>query len=85
MALQKTGYAGATQGTTKVDIAIDDNGYIAPEGTQAAGKRSFTINKVSADNSLQDNTDVLNFFLNLAQGQSDSLSNSMQVKWEVES
>lgn len=84
MALEKTGYAGAVQGTTKVNIAIDDDGYIAPAGTTPAGKKSFSINKVNADNTLQDNTDVLNFFLTLAQGQSDSLSNTMEVKWSVD-
>lgn len=84
MALAKTGYAGANRGTTKVNIGIDDNGYIVPEGTTPAGTKSFSINTVSAENSLQDNTDVLNFFINLAQGTSDSLSNVMNVKWSVE-
>lgn len=83
MALEKTGYTSATQGTTKVNIAIDENGYIAPSGTTAAGTKSFSINKVAAENSLTDNTEVLNFFLSLAQGQQDSLSNTMQVKWGV--
>lgn len=83
MALDKTGYKSAIQGTTKVNIGIDSNGYIAPEGTAIAGVKSFQISKVSAENSLTDNTEVLNFFINLANGQQDSLSNTMQVKWEV--
>lgn len=83
MALEKTGYTAAVQGTTKVNIGIDANGYIAPAGTQAAGQKRFTINKVNAENSLTDNTEVLNFFLTLANGTQDSLSNTMQVSWGV--
>lgn len=83
MALEKTGYKPTIQGTTKVNIAIDDDGYIAPEGTTPAGTKSFSINKVNADNSLEDNQDVLNFFMTLANGRTDSLSNTMQVKWGV--
>lgn len=83
MAMEKTGYTDAIQGTTRVNVALDENGYLAPAGTAAAGKKAFQISKVNADNSLTDNTDVLNFFLQLANGQSDSLSNTMSVKWEV--
>lgn len=83
MAVEKTGYTPAMQGTTKVNIAIDDSGYIAPAGTTPAGQKSFSINKVNADNSLEDNTEVLNFFLTLANGVQDSLSNQMTVRWEV--
>ena len=83
MALEKTGYTDAIQGTTRVNVALDENGYLAPEGTTAAGKRAFQISKVNADNSLVDNTEVLNFFLQLANGRGDSLTNTMSVKWEV--
>jgi len=84
MALEKTGYTAAIQGTTKVNVSIDANGYIT-DGVEsvAAGVKSFQINKVNAENSLVDNTDVLNFFLGLAKGQQDSLSNTMSVKWGV--
>lgn len=83
MALEKTGYTAAVQGTTRINVAVDENGYIAPEGTTQAGSKAFQINKVNADNSMTDNVEVLNFFLTLAQGQSDSLSNTMTVKWGV--
>lgn len=83
MAMEKTGYTAAIQGTTRVYAALDEDGYLAPEGTTAAGKRAVQISKVNADNSLQDNTDVLNFFLTLANGRADSLTNTMSVKWEV--
>lgn len=83
MALAKDGYTSAVQGTSRVNVAMDENGYIAPAGTQAAGTKAFQINKVNAENSLTDNQEVLNFFLSLAQGQSDSLSNTMSVKWGV--
>lgn len=83
MALEKTGYTPAIQGTTRVNVAMDENGYIAPAGALVAGTKAFQINKVNAENSLTDNQEVLDFFLSLAQGQSDSLSNTMQVKWGV--
>ena len=83
MALEKTGYTAATQGTTRVNIAVDANGHIAPSGVPATGVKSFQVNKVSAENSLTDNTEVLEFLLSLAPGQQDSLSNTMQVKWGV--
>lgn len=84
MALEKTGYTAAVLGTTKVNVGTDENGYIAATGTTIAGQKSFSINKVNAENSLQDNQDVLNFFIGLATGTTDSLSNTMQVKWGVE-
>ena len=83
MALEKTGYSAANIGTTKVNVAVDENGYIAGTGKTATGVKSFSINRVSAENSLQDNQDVLNFFIGLATGTTDSLSNTMQVKWGV--
>lgn len=84
MALAKTGYKGAVQGTTKVKVAVDENGYIAPVGTTAAGTKTISITKATAENSLQDNTDVLNFFLTLANGRQDSLTNTMSVTWEAD-
>lgn len=83
MALQKEGYAGAIQATTKVKVPIDDEGYLAPEGTESAGSKNISITKVAAENSLQDNTDVLAFFLDLANGTQDSLTNTMTVQWGV--
>lgn len=84
MALAKTGYKGAVQGTTKVKVAVDENGYIAPVGTTAVGSKTISITKATAENSLQDNTDVLNFFLTLANGRQDSLTNTMSVTWEAD-
>lgn len=84
MALAKEGYASAIRGTTKANVGVDVNGQIAPAGTTPAGTKRFSINKVNADNSLTDNTEVLDFFLNLAQGRHDSLSNQMQVTWTAE-
>lgn len=83
LALEKTGYTAANQGTTKVKVGTDADGYIAPSGDTAAGARNISINKVSAENSLQDNTEVLGFFLNLANGVQDSMSNQMTVTWGV--
>jgi len=83
MALAKTGYKGAYQGTTKVRVSLDEDGYLAPTGTTAAGAKTISITKANAENSLQDNTDVLNFFLQLANGRADSLTNTMTVTWNT--
>ena len=83
MALEKTGYSAAIRGTTKVNVATDEEGYLVPEGTAAASNKKFSISKVAAENSLADNTDVLNFFMDLANGTSDSTTNTMQVTWTV--
>lgn len=83
MAMEKTGYSDAVVGTTKVKLAIDENGYIAPQGVAAAGTKNFQLNRVNADNGLVDNTDVIEFFITLANGRQDSLSNTMNVKWGV--
>lgn len=84
MALTKTGYKGAEQGTTKVNVAIDADGHLVPPGGTASGNKKFTITSVNADNGLTDNTEVLNFFIQLANGMSDSLSNTMAVTWSVD-
>lgn len=83
MALEKSGYSAAIVGTSKMNYGVDEDGYLAPEGTTAAGVKSFQITKVNADNSATDNSEVLGFFLNLANGQYDTVTNTMTVKWEV--
>ena len=84
MALAKEGYSSAIQGTSKVNVAVDSDGYLttATSGT-AAGTKKFQISKVAAENSLVDNTDVLGFFIELANGVADSNTNTMNVTWEV--
>lgn len=84
MALSKTGYKDAARGLTKANIAVDEDGRIVPAGETPAGSKRFSINKVNADNGLADNTEVLNFFLTLANGVQDSLSNQMQVTWDAD-
>lgn len=81
MSLEKIGYKGANQGTTKVKVAADEHGYIAGAGTVAVGTRTISITKAAAENSLADNTEVLDFFLTLANGCQDSLTNTMSVTW----
>lgn len=83
MAMEKSGYSDAVVGTTKVKVAIDENGYIAPQGVPSAGSKNFQLTRVNAENGLADNTEVVDFFLTLANGRSDSLTNTMDVKWEV--
>lgn len=83
MGLAKNGYRDAIQATTKVNIAVDSDGYLAPAGVVSAKFKRFSINKVAADNGLDDNSEVLEFFLRLANGRQFSDTNIMQVSWEV--
>lgn len=83
LALEKDGYKPSITGTTKVKVGVDEEGYISPTGTTPTSQKTMSITRVSAENSLKDNTDVLNFFITLANGVQDSLTNTMQVKWEV--
>lgn len=83
MALEKAGYSAAVRGTSQVNIGIDEDGNIATSVEDAVGTKRFSINKVNADNSLADNQEVLEFFITLANGTCDSLSNTMSVKWGV--
>ena len=83
MALEKSGYKAAAQGTTKVNVGIDADGYITPEGAPSVGNKRISINKVAAENGLIDNTEVLEFFIDMANGVQDSNTNVMSVTWGV--
>lgn len=84
MALEKTGYTAANQGTTKVKVGIDEDGYIAAKDSEdVVGSKRISFTKVAAENSLEDNTEVIEFFLELANGTQDSLTNTMSVTWGV--
>ncbi len=84
MALSKTGYRDAKRGTTRVDVAINQDGNIATGMDTTAGVKGISINAVNAENSLTQNTKVLQLFIGLAGGRQDSLSNRMSVTWEAE-
>lgn len=81
MALAKLGYKGANQGTTKIPVALNENGYIATSGQTAAGQKMISINKVSAENSKMDNNAVATFFISMIGGRFDP-NNTMSVTWE---
>ena len=83
MALAKEGYTSTIRGTTKVNVPIDSEGLIVTDTSLSVANLKFQVSAVNAENSLNDNTDVLNFFIGLANGLSDSNTNTMQVTWEV--
>ena len=83
MALEKEGYTSAVRGTTKVNVPIDNEGLIVTDTSISVATMKFQVSAVNAENSLADNTDVLNFFIGLANGISVSDTNTMQVTWEV--
>ena len=81
MALNKLGYKGANQGTTKIPVAINESGYIAQSGQTAASTKNISINKVAAENSKMDNNAVASFFIGMIGGRFDT-NNTMSVTWE---
>ena len=81
MALEKLGYKGANQGTTKIPVALNADGYIATSSQTAAGVKNISINKVSAENSKMDNNAVATFFIGMIGGRFDT-NNTMSVTWE---
>lgn len=85
MALAKTGYSDAINGTTKVKVAVDAEGYLVPAqgGNLPVGGKNFQISRVNSENGLIENMDVINFFLGLANARTDSDTNTMAVTWEV--
>lgn len=83
MALSRTGYSDANQGTTRASVPIDENGYIADSGTTAAGTKYFSINHINPDNSAAENNQVLNFFVGLINSEVYSSTNRLQVTWTI--
>lgn len=84
MAFVKAGYIPAQVGTTSVKVAVDDNGYIAGDSDTAAGTKTFTINRVAAENDFTANDEVVSFFLGLVGARYNQASNTMQVKWDTD-
>lgn len=83
MATKKSGYIDAQRGVTKSLVGINQDGNIAQDGDTVVKSKYFSINAANADNNLAQNTKLINFFINLAGGSADSLSNKMIVTWEV--
>lgn len=84
MAFVKAGYLPAQTGTTSVKIAVDEEGYIAGDKDTPAGTKTFTINRVAAENDFTANDEVVNFFLSLVGARYNRASNAMQVKWTTD-
>lgn len=82
MGLVKTGYRTQYRGKTKFNVPVDEDGLITSTADDdAVGTVRLTFDAVSADNGLVDNNDVIAFFLTIAGGSFDSLSNQMSVVW----
>lgn len=85
MAITKQGYRTLNTANTSVKVALNRNGTIAQSGETVTGSKTITIKGVSIDNNLENNTEVLDVFLNyFGGGSQDSLSNTMTAKWEAE-
>ena len=83
----KQGYKDQYSSTTKVKCDVDRDGNIITDPTTqtAVGTKRVTINGANIANSLSDNTEVIQAFLDLvgASGVQDSLSNTVNVTWGV--
>lgn len=83
MATSKTGYIDAQRGTTKAKVLLNRDGNIAQDGEAVASAKYFTVNQISSENNLAQNTAIIDLFIGFAGGKADSLSNKMSVTWEV--
>lgn len=84
MGLPKTGYAEAKTGRSSEKLELNSDGMIAQDGEMVAGVANFSLTGLNASNSFQTNHNIIDFFVNLATGSTDSLSNKFSVSWEVE-
>lgn len=86
MALAKTGYKDAQQGTASVLVPVTAEGYIATEEDTPAGTRRYNFNRVNAGNSKADNEAVLNFFIGMVGGyySTSGSASQMKVTWDAE-
>lgn len=83
MGMAKAGYREAYRGTTKAKVGYNADGNIAQQGEAVAKTKYISVNTVNTQNDLQNNTDILNLFIQLAGGTADSLTNQMTVNWKV--
>lgn len=84
MAMLKSGYKDQYTGTTSFKVAIDSDGYLTNSSDTPAGTKRISFNKVNADNDLQANEQVIDFFLGMIDAQHDQYSNQMTVRWEAD-
>lgn len=83
MAMVKSGYRDAYRGTTKAKLGYNAEGNIAQAGEVVEKTKYFSVNTVNTDNGLAENQEVINLFIQLAGGETDSLTNQMTVNWKV--
>lgn len=84
MGLSKDGYQSATHGTTKIKVPITQEGNIVADSTQTAAKQKrISFNWANAENNAIQNINILNTFVTIAGGSTDSLSNEFTVTWGV--
>ncbi len=84
MSIAKQGYKSLNTASTSVKVPLNANGSIAQAGEEVTGSKRINIKGVNIDNGLEDNTEVMQAFVNyFAGGSQDSLSNTMTAKWEV--
>lgn len=83
MALAKDGYRDAQQLTTKVAVAVTDDGKIATDSGDATGTKTLSITRANAANGLTDNNKLFKFFVDMIGGTIIETSNTATVKWQV--
>lgn len=83
MALAKAGYRDAQQLTTKVNVNLNADGYIATEGDTIAGTKKVSITRANAGNGLTDNNKLFTFFIGLIGGSYVANTNTASVTWSV--
>lgn len=81
--IAKSGYVNAYRGTTKAKVGYTADGNIAQQGDTIAKTKYFSVTTVNSENDLAENQTIIDLFIGIAGGSSDSLSNQMTVNWKV--
>lgn len=83
MAFPKTGYKSKYVSNTDVKVNLNAEGNFAQEGEAVAGQKRYTLKGAKIENSLEQNTVLLEAFLGIVGAGQDSLSNRASVTWEA--
>lgn len=83
MAFTKNGYKPKYVSNTDVKVNLNADGNFAQAGETVAGQKRYTLKGANIENSLEQNTEVLEAFLGIVGAGQDSLSNRASVTWEA--
>ncbi len=84
MGLAKEGYKAAIHGTTTFKTPVDEQGNIInDEEDVPAGMKTIRFTRANAENSANDNYELINALVSMTGATTEALTNTFDVKWTV--